>query len=92
VNGFDALMKLAGTDSRWLPVVSACLDYPSDHFAAGWIIERVEQWPGPNFRPLVKAGILERAEPSGRTPHYRVVDRAGVKQALAMLALNAARE
>jgi len=85
VNGFGAAMRLAEENPGWLPVVKACLAYPTEHFAAGWILASVERWPGPNFRPLVKAGILEKVEPSGGTPHYRVVDRAGVQKAIAAL-------
>jgi len=91
VNGYDAVMKLAREKPGWLPVIKVCLanDSGGEGFPARWIVDQLDRWPGPNFLPLVRAGILEKVEArssrldAGKADHLlaREVERRRIDRA-----------
>jgi hypothetical protein len=85
MDGFTAMMRLSRTSPGWIPVIRACLDSPSADFAAKWVHDRVELWPGPSFKPLVAAGVLEKVAEGDRALHYRFIDRSRVELAMQVL-------
>lgn len=83
MSGYAAVKEVVSRDPRWVPVIRACLDYPSEEFAGRWILQGFDPRPR-SLKPLLDAGVLFHSQdPSadGKT-WYRFVDREGATRAL----------
>jgi hypothetical protein len=83
MTGYDSVLRVAREDPRLIPVIRACLDYPSEEFAGRWILQGLDPRPR-SLKPLLVKGVLVHSQESsadGKT-WYRFVDRDGAAQAL----------
>lgn len=98
MNGYDAVMTLAGDPdrgSKWLPVVAAAYWQArrtaayGGRFAGAWVLHDLGGWV-PSLRPLAALGILQKSGDTvrgGRRAYYRMPDPDGVERALRTLGL-----
>ena len=92
----QAVQRLAYDHPDWIPVLqAACVQARKSEpfggqFAGRWVLQEWARQAGsqrwkPGLRRLVAYGLLEKVGEStrgGRRAYYRMVDRAGVEQAL----------
>ena len=92
----QAVHRLAYDHPDWIPVLrAACAQARKSEpfggqFAGRWVLQEWAQQSGaprwkPGLRLLVAYGLLEKVGEStraGRRAYYRMLDRAGVEQAL----------
>src|ERR671931_871490 len=97
----QAVRRLAIEHLEWLPVleaaaaVAASVEEHGHEFAGAWVVDELarrglSRWI-PNLRILVSYGLLEKSGPStrgGRRAYYRMLDRAGVEDALKVWSQN----
>lgn len=96
INAGQAVQRLAIEHPEWLPILEAATsvaarveEHGGGEFAGAWVVDELarrglSRWI-PNLRILVSYGLLEKSGPStrgGRRAYYRMLDRAGVEDAL----------
>lgn len=98
-NTFDAVMQLATDRPDWIPVLrAACATAKQAEpytglFAGKYVLDELRKQTGvaewrPNLRLIASYGLLEKVGEStrgGNRAYYRMPDREGVEQALAIL-------
>jgi hypothetical protein len=92
----QAVRRLAIEHPEWLPILEAATavaarveEHGGGEFAGAWVVDELarrglSRWI-PNLRILVSYGLLEKSGAStkgGRRAYYRMLDRAGVEEAL----------
>jgi hypothetical protein len=98
----QAVRRLAIEHPEWLPILEATTavaarveEDSGGEFAGAWVVDELarrglSRWI-PNLRILVSYGLLEKSGPStrgGRRAYYRMLDRAGVEDALKVWSQN----